>query len=1116
MQVHIAERTDRLADDLARLLATPLPDVFAEELVVVPAKGVERWLTQRMSHHLGVGPAGGDGVCAGVRFVNPRSLVALLMGTDRADPWDPSRLVWPVLEAIDASVGEPWCSTLARHLGHGVDGEDGDLRRDRRWSVARRVAGLFAAYAVQRPQLVTDWSAGADRDGMGQPLADDLRWQAELWRRVVAPVDGPAPQDRHRDTLAAIRAGRPLALPDRLSLFGHTRLPVTEVELVRAVSEVRDVHLWLPTASPTAWSTLAETVAVGPIRRREDDSVSQVGHPLLSSLGRDSRELQRSLTGLGRVDIEVAPPATGRSSLLGWLQADLRSDQEPDDVTRLSRVVDEGDRSVQVHAAHGTARQVEVLREVLVGLLEDDRTLEPRDILVMCPNIDVYAPLVHAAFGLGGVVPGGHPAHGLRVRLADRGLARTNPLLALAAEIIHLAGGRATLTEVLGLAASEPVRQRFGFSDDDLATMTSWAEQSGVRWGLNERLRTAYRLDFFPQNTWSAGLDRLLLGVAMAEDEQRVLGTALPLDDVPSAQVGLAGRLAELVERLESCVESLLRTSELADWVRILRDGVLSIGAASPADAWQTAQFERELASVAAAGQLDGAFSGPTLRLADLRSLLADRSAGRPTRANFRTGALTVCTMVPMRSVPHRVVCLIGLDDGVFPRTGGIDGDDVLARDPVTGERDLRSEDRQLLLDAVLAAKEHLVITYSGANEHTGQVRPPSVPLGEVLDALDVTAAGPVREQVVVRHPLQPFDPRNVTPGALVGATSFSFDRAALRGARAAAAQRHPPRPFLIAPLAATDPVEDVALADLQAFFAHPVRRFLRGRLDVAVSQDVEEPDDAMPIELDALTKWGVGDRILRRVISGADPGDVLSAELFRGELPPGTLGDRVLGDVTEKAKALLEKTEDLRGDPPGTVEADVDLGDGRRLSGSVGDVRGDRIVRVHYSSLGPKHRLASWVDLLALAAAHPETGWSAWTVGWDSRARRPVRSVLGPVEESARALLLDLVEIFDRGMREPLPLPLRAGHAWAQAVREGKDPTWAARNEWEGNDRSPLPGEAQEREHVRVFGPGAPFTTVAARPALDEGWNEEPTRLGRYAVRVWTPLIDHERRRTL
>ncbi len=174
---------------------------------MVPAKGVERWLTQRLSHRLGTGARGGDGVCAGVRFLSPRSLVSMLLGRERDDAWDPDRLVWPLLEVIDASLDEPWCATLATHLGHGLDGDEALLRRNRRYSVARRLAGLYSSYAVQRPTLVTDWREGRDTDGAGAALDDDLLWQAELWRRLVARVAEPAPDVRHtRDARPA--AGR--------------------------------------------------------------------------------------------------------------------------------------------------------------------------------------------------------------------------------------------------------------------------------------------------------------------------------------------------------------------------------------------------------------------------------------------------------------------------------------------------------------------------------------------------------------------------------------------------------------------------------------------------------------------------------------------------------------------------------------------------------------------------------------------------------------------------------------------------------------------------------------------------------------------------------------------
>ncbi|WP_275100594.1 exodeoxyribonuclease V subunit gamma [Serinicoccus chungangensis] len=195
--VHRDTSTAALAEGLADLLATPLPDPFAEEVVAVPAKGVERWLAQRLSHTLGAGPSGHDGVCAGVRFLSPHSLVSMVLGVERDDPWHADRLVWPVLESIDASLDEEWAETLATHLGHGSREPGAELRRGRRYAVARRLAGLFAAYASSRPAMLTDWRGGGDGDGLGGRVEPDLAWQPPLWREVLRRVDAEPPDVRH-------------------------------------------------------------------------------------------------------------------------------------------------------------------------------------------------------------------------------------------------------------------------------------------------------------------------------------------------------------------------------------------------------------------------------------------------------------------------------------------------------------------------------------------------------------------------------------------------------------------------------------------------------------------------------------------------------------------------------------------------------------------------------------------------------------------------------------------------------------------------------------------------------------------------------------------------------
>ncbi len=1102
--VHRAPRADLLVPGLAGLLADPPADPFAQELVLVPARGVERWLSQQLSHRLGHAEGREDGVCAGVQFRSPASLVAELViggsGIREDDPWSPDALVWPLLSVVDAHAGEQWCRVLSQHLGHGAAGEEGELRRGRRYAVARRLARLFASYAVQRPTLLAEWESGQDTDGAGHGLDADLTWQPELWRLLVAHVGdragAPSPQQRHLEVLERLHS-RPddVDLPTRFSLFGHTRIPVTEVELLGALGEHRDVHLWLPHPSAALWDVLGDLV--GAVPRGEDVSQERVAHPLLASLGRDLRELERSLSPVATSGSDQArPTSTPPATLLGWLQHDIAANAVVDPATRS---IDPGDDSVQVHACHGPARQVEVLREVVLGLLADDPTLEPRDILVMCPDIEAYAPLVAAAFGMGTVSTsgvGGHPGHQLRVRLADRSLTQTNPLLAVVGQVLDLAGGRAEASRVLDLLAAAPVRRRFGFSESDLETITDWVEEAGIRWAFDADHREPFGLQRYVQNTWRFGLDRVLAGVAVSDDADRFFGATLPLDDVGSTSIDLAGRLAECLDRLREVTDRLEGSRPVGQWLSAVGDAVDQLTLVSRGEEWQAAQVHRELTAMVDAAS-DPALE---LRLPDVRALMRERLAGRPTRANFRTGTLTVATLVPMRSVPHRVVCLLGLDDGVFPRAGAVDGDDVLARRPLTGERDVRSEDRQLMLDAIVAATEHLVVTYTGANETTGQSRPPAVPLGELLDTLDVTAVGG-KVHALRRHPLQAFDRRNLDAGR-----PFSFDQASLEGALAAARPRVAPSDLRDVDL--PGPEGDVELASLLAFLKHPVKEFLRRRLELALVDEGEEVTDGLPVELDGLMQWQVGDRMLHDLLAGRSRQATLGKEWRRGVLPPGQLGWRLAQKIADQADPVAQIAASVtQGIPVAARDVDVDLGSGRRLRGTVTDLYHDRVVKVSFSKLGPRHLLEAWVPLLALCADSPGRGWSAGAIGRGGFGRPTDRTAFASVDD-AGALLRDLVGIYDAGMREPLPLPLKTAHAWASAHPRN------ARHKAEGCwSRARFGNENEDDAHVRVWGPDAPMSILLEqRPLPGEEVPDQDTRLGALACRLWKPILERSR----
>lgn len=1195
--VHRSERADRLVESLGDLLLGAPDEPMAKEIVAVAARGVERWLTQRLSHRLGA-TTGADGICANIAYPFPGSLVgavtSVACGLDpETDPWSPDRSVWPLMELVDEHLSEAWLAPLVAHLKAGSpEGTEATGGEVRRFATIRHLADLYDRYAVHRPDMILRWAEGLEDDhGGGAPDGPGeepaRHWQAALWRRLRRSIGVPSPAERLETTAAALAAQPELFdLPPRLSLFGLTRLPGSHLRIFDAIGQHRDVHLFLLHPSGRLWDAVAVASPPGtgpPPKRSDDPTAALAANPLLRSWGRDAREMQLVFgsQGVGQGEhLPVPEPPAGNLSLLQRLQSDVRVDGQPPGPPAVEDASDPrpplrlGDDSLQVHACHGRLRQVEVMRDSILHLLAADPSLEARDVIVMCPDIDAFAPLVHAVFG-SGAQPGAHGEGGdhpvpepgppqIRARLADRSVRQTNPMLAVAAQLLELAGGRMTASEVLDLARRGPVARRFRFDEDDLGQIESWVAESGIRWGLDREHRARWLLDQAADNTWQAGLDRLLLGVTMAEEEQRLFAGVLPLDDVSSGAVDLAGRFVELVERLGAGVGRLRGRHTIGDWVATLVETTERLASPDPHERWQLDQLHGILAGVveaATAPAPSGAEVGETgdipdcsetlLDLAEIRTLLDDSLRGRPTRANFRTGDLTICTLVPMRAVPHRVVGLLGLDDGAFPRHAAQDGDDLLLAEPRVGDRDARSEDRQLLLDALLAATEHLIVTYEGHDPRTNQERSPCVPVAELLDVVDRTVRTPdesphgrARDLVVVEHPLQPFDPQNFIAGRLAGDAPWSFDPVDLAGAQALTRPPAPPQAFLARPLERLD-ADGISLDALVRFLEHPVRAFLRERLGWYAHRGSAQVKDELPVELDALELWGVGDRMLDALLGGATLHQARAAEQGRGSLPPGALAGRQLDDVERAVESLAASARTqlpAAQTTPASVEVQVRLPNGRMLIGTVPDVydaattapaagpaagaTASRIVRCVYSKLGPKHRLAAWARFLALTAAHPDHEVSAVTSGRGAGTAKGVPRIEvatlpafagGPSERRQRALgeLARLVDLYDRGMCEPLPLYAKTSEAYVDAVRGDRSVRSGCAKTWSADGFSF--GEGGEPEHRLVLGATARVDDLLADPARPdesgEGWGTDPSRFGRLARRLWEPLLEHERR---
>lgn len=1030
--LHRSSDATALAAELASRLGVPRDDPFALDLVVTPHPHLRRWLTNELARRLG---RPGEGVCAGVTFVTPPGLLR-----DLGDPaafWSPQRLTWRLLELI-GSTDQPGFAQLRRHLANSRDS----------YRVGRRIAGLFHRYLHWRPALVEGWENGSDTDENGDPLGFDA-WQPALWRLAAADASPVAAQ---RSFLTRLRSDPgSLPLPAQVSVVEPDPLSPWWVEVFAALAEHRAVHVSLRQVTASSWP-----------RAGEDDPASRLS---AFEAGVSTALLNRAASDT------VLVPAGSPGGTLGWLQRRLAGERPDPPVA---------DGSVQVHAGHGPERQVEILRDVITGLLAADPTLEPRHIVVGCADLSEAGPLITASFRLPPEVPGRHPANDFRVQVADRSSAESNPVLGALVQVLGLIESRATAAGVIDLCAKPAVAARFGFDDDTLARLGQLAAAAGVRWGLNARHRARYGLGEVRQNTWLAGLQRMLLGVALSEKRLPTVGTTLPLHDVQDGDLAGLGGLAELLARLGLLANLADTPTTLAGWVQRLQQAVDDFTLAAGDDAWQRTDAQLRLADLAerGAGEAD-------LSLTEVMALLADEFERGRARSTYGNGALTVCSLASLRGVPYRVVCVLGLDDGVFPHRAERDGDNLMLHDPRPGEPDPPAQGRQVLADAAASARQALVLVHQGRSALTNEKVPPPAALADLLDVLAEAGVEPQQ------HPLQPFSPELFEASA-----PRSYDPAGLRGARALAG----PRRVLAADLAVppAGPLREVTLDEVSGLVADPVKQFLRVRCGLNLG-DAPEPVEEIPIELDGLQSWAVGDRLLGLVAAGRPVDDAVGAEWLRGQVPPGQLGNRMLDDIRRTVESIVRHLPIGLDEPVAHHDLAFDCGP-VRLTGRV-STRDDVILDTTYSKLQPRHRLGTWLKLLALTAATGR-GWRAASVG-----RNWTLKLNGPEVEVAVAVLDRWLRLYRIGLDAPLPLPAFFGQQLGRVIADGADPMTQLRD----LHKAYRPRRGPGMDGWATFYPGVEDLLAVAVGADDLDQPDE-TSLACAAARVlWGPLTDHE-----
>lgn len=928
----------------------------------------------------------------------------------------------------------------------------------------RRVADLFDRYGTRRTEVLRRWERGEDVDPSGQALPTALRWQPHLFRLVADHIGTTSPAGRLPELLARVRTGEvEIELPERFSIFGVSTLPGGQdfANLLNALGERFEVNLFmLDPVIATSSRLLAEIGDERSLLRSDDSSAARVRQPLLRSWGRPSREAQLLLPRVGLPTPSRLPSAhtdPHPNRLLGALQHHLLGDEEPAG----DFVYEPNDPSIRINACAGVTRQVEALRDEIMAILRDDPTLHESDVLVVCPDLPTFAPAIQGVFGPSAEKPASQWAgpRRLRTTISDRGIEVEDTLASALSAIVDLVGSRYTASELLDVLRIPPVADAFGFDSDALTTIEGWIDHTEVRWGLNEANRRRNGLVGVDTNTWSFGIRQLLVGMAV-KDDQPVIGPChVPAWGVESGGVDVLNRLVALFDRLETIEHEWTTTAPISEWNRRLSDAVGNFFQLPFQEAWQIERTRHAIAESLADAIVTGS-DQVELSVVEIGQLLQERLGARAARPRFFDGAITFTSLRPLRWVPHRVICVLGLDEAAMNRSVP-SGDDLLALRPDIGDPEQRADQRQALLEVILSARDRLIVTRDGHDVRTGSTVFPSVALAELRSEIRSIVTPESRQHLLnleVDHRRHAFDPDNFDPEEPRG-----FDPRALSAAQATFAEASTPEPEPMQPLANDTIVELRSLAD--AVINAP-KLFYTQRLGAWFPARNDGAKDNLPILKDALLDW----KTLSRLIELRRKGDSTQVELdiaqARGSYPPGAVGAKLIGELDHIAEEMVKLLRDHGSSYAAkrvSVEANVN---GVSIVGEV-----DGVDRTH--SIGPIRATASqeddrllrgsWIDLCALTLHEPHHSWQAIAASKKPRAKAKVAltaiRMRGETAQdrsnNARRALATLLHIRALALTEPLPViaKVRATESSGAVTLKG----WATQGLYPGMAEDPF-----------------------------------------------------------
>ncbi len=1023
-----------------------LDDPFEPEVVLVQSTGMAQWLQMSLSRRFGI--------AANIDFPLPASFI-----------WDMFVRILPDIPGESAFNKQSMSWKLMTLLPELIDGDEfvmlrhylsDDTDKRKLFQLASRVADLYDQYLVYRPEWLTRWEAGELVDG----LEESQRWQAPLWKALVEHTAALGQPLWHRANLyqrfirTLEQASEPPAgLPSRVFICGISALPPVYLQALQALGKHVDVFILFTNPCRYYWGDikdpafLARLVARQRKHHREqrelplfrdtqqaaglfnDDGEQDVGNPLLASWGKLGRDYMYLLAGLERYDeldafVDIAP-----DNLLHNLQYDVLELQNAAVPGRTAeefvrsdskRRLEPDDRSLTIHVCHSPQREVEVLHDRLLAMLEDDPTLTPRDIIVMVADIDSYSPFIQAVFG---------SATGdryLPYAISDRRARQSHPALQAFISLLSLPDSRFVSEDVLALLDVPVLAARFNINEEGLRYLRQWVNESGVRWGMDDDNVRELELPATGQHTWQFGLTRMLLGYAM-ESHEGEWRSVLPYDESSGLIAELVGHLASLLMQLNIWRRGLAQDRPLTEWLPVCREMLNDFFLPDQDTEAALALIEQQWQAIIEQGT--GSHYAEPVPLSLLRDELAQRLDQERISQRFLAGPVNICTLMPMRSIPFKVVCLLGMNDGVYPRTLSPLGFDLMSQKPLRGDRSRRDDDRYLFLEALMSAEQKLYISYIGRSIQDNSERYPSVLVQELVDYIGQShyLAGDedrncdeseqrVKEHIMHLHTRMPFDAEN-----------FKTDerQSYAREWLAAASQQGEAHSAFIQPLPPLS-IDTLPFDQLQRFWAHPVRAFFQQRLRVNFREEESEIPDAEPFTLEGLTRYQLNQQLLNTLVEEEDADKMFRRYRAAGQLPYGAFGEIVWDTQLQEMQTLADRVIEHR-QPSQSSEIDLQCG-GITITGWLQHVQPDGLLRWRPSLLSVSQGMQLWLEHLVYCASGG-TGESRLLVRKEGEWRFPPLPA-----EQARAFLDDLVAGYLKGMTEPLLLLPESGGAWIKA----------------------------------------------------------------------------------